>query len=297
MISFLLHNAVFFVPTLDSVFIYFIFLLLLFIILFSLGFVFVLKKQKCNRLVLQGYSMRIAELNKAVKALILSASTEVFLFDEQKKQLYKFDGAEFQLSDTSLHDIESQIHPDDSDQYCKDYSDIINNVKESGVSYIRLYNNDSNQFDQFEYIINPIERDSEGIVTKYIFTRKNISKENTEKAKQTMQSVTMHLALRCGNLLNWQYNIEERVSKFLDGNYNEYTLTDEELLVCIDTPYRDTYKLFLQRLITNQLSEQSETLPIRMPGDDEYKKYTITAMAYFDSVDPVAISGVWKIED
>lgn len=297
MISFLLYNVYLFVPSLDPVFIYFATILCLLIILIGLGFALLLKRQKRDKLTLQSYLVRIAELNKAVNSLIRTSNKDVFIYDEQAGILYKYDGVDFIRDDITLHGLEKNMHPDDLEQYCKDYSDIINNVKETTVSFIRIYNPDLNKFEQFEYVVCPIERAANGKVIKYIYSRRNISEENCEKAKQTTQSINMHLALRSGGLLNWQFNIDERTSKFLDGNYKEYVLTDEVLLACIDISYRDTYKLFLQQLITNQLSEQSEMLLVKMPNDAEYKKYTITAMAYFDAIDPVIISGVWKKQD
>ncbi len=297
MISALLYNTVFLMPIGQPVLIYFIISICLLAILIVLCFTLLLKRRKSDKLTIRTYSTRISELGKSINTLIRNANTDIFLFDEQNKILYKYDGVNFVRDDVTQRGLERQIHPDDLDQYCKDYSDIINHVIDTVVSNLRIYNQEINKFEQFEHIVNPIEYSDDGKVTKYIYSRRNVTAENMKKAEQTMKDVNMHLALRFGELLSWQYNPDERISRFLDGNYNEYTLTDEELLDCLDLYSRDTYKLYLQKLITNQLCEQTIEFVIKLPSDLEYKKYKVIAMSYFDAMEPTTISGVWKASD
>ena len=264
------------------------------IVLIIIEFIYFIRQKKHDKQKLKENALRISDFNKSLDALIVNTTMEVYLFDKEDKKLYKYDGADFVRDNSSLNDIETQVHPDDLEQYCNDYSDIINGVKDTVVSRLRIYNEKTNSFELFEHIVKPVKRTNQGKVTNYLYTRKNISQENLKARQQTMVNINMHLALRYGGIISWHYDVENQSHKFFDGDFKEHILSEDELIACIEPLHRDNYKLFIKRLISNQLSEQAEVLSVKLPINKDYKEYTIAAMAYFDTIEPVTILGVWK---
>ena len=105
---------------------------------------------------------RITELNKSITSLIRDSNIDVYMFDETKKELYKFVDGDYKPAGFELDQIEDRIHPDDANQYLKDYSDIIYGRKDSVVSMIRIYNPVSKRFEEYEHVISPLKYDSDG---------------------------------------------------------------------------------------------------------------------------------------
>ena len=229
---------------------------------------------------------------------IRDSDIDVYMFDEIGKELYKFADGDYQSAGFELEDIESKIHPDDMEQYCKDYSDMINNVKETVVSRVRIYNNELKKFEEFEHIVNPIKRNAQGIVTKYLYTKHNRTAFKEDLLKQNELKVTMHLALKAGQMMRWSYDVDTKISKMTDKDDTVFAMCEEEFIHLISPQYQTKYLDFINELTTNQLRELSIELEFKRRKNAKYNLYQLTAICYYDTDTPLTIYGIWqKITD
>ena len=201
------------------------------------------------------------------------------MFDETTNSLYKFEDGDYKPADIELKEIEERIHPDDFEPYYKNYSDVINGVRDTVVSTIRIYNPILKDFEVFEHIINPIKRDKNGIVTKYMYTKRNVSKANKAEIKQQELSINAHLALRLGGMLRWNYDADSKLSGIINENNAKTTFTEGDLQSLFMPEDRDKFILYIYELTTELFSEKTINLNVKLPEHEYFVNYNITAIA------------------
>ena len=218
---------------------------------------------------------RITELNKSVASLIRDSNIDVYMYDEIKKELYKFVDGDYKSAGFELDEIEDRIHPDDADQYLKDYSDVIYGRKDSVVSVIRIYNPSSKRFEEFEHIISPLKFDNDGKVIKYVYTKRNTTLQKEKDIERNKTMVNMHLALRGGDLMSWSYDTENKINKLILENNVEMEFHGDEFLQLLMPEEQDKFNLFISDLINHHPSEQQLCINLKLPNCESYIPFRI----------------------
>lgn len=244
-----------------------------------------------------GLENRINDLNKSITALIRDSGIDVYMYDENEKELYKFIDGDYKPAGFELEDIEKKIHPDDLDHYNKEYSDVINNVRDTVISTLRIYNSETKTFDTFEHIISPIKRNAQGIVTRYLYTKRNITQCKEDDLKQKSAMLDLHLALKSGNMMKWKYNINSRTNILTDANEQEILFTEADYFSLFKPEDYDVFMEFIQNMTENHTSEFTVNFNIKLPETDEFTNFTATGVSWVEEDNEIYILGVWKNMD
>ncbi len=269
-------------------------ILLVALVAFSLHF-FVLRS-KIRRAVekVKRTDDRNLELGKSLSTLFKDADFDVYLQDDENKKLYVLDDGEYKLIEESTQYFEDLIHPDDLALHKKNYAEIISGSKDTVVSSFRMFNPELQKYEYFEHVISPIQHNEKGVVTKFIFTKRNCTEVNETIANQSELINNLHLALRSGKLLRWSYDIKEMVSKIVDENDIEYEFIGKDNINQVAPEDRERFTNYLYDLAKDKDAEKSIEARIKHPDGSHYVSYEVTAMAYFEDEVPTAIYGVWK---
>lgn len=250
------------------------------------------KLKKANRKIKEN-DIRIYELNNSVNALIKNSDIGVFMHDEEIKQLYVFDNGCYKPASFDLQSMEERIHPDDIDEYCRCYSDMFNGVKDSFVINIRIYNNKLKKFEEFEHVVNPINRDIHGKIQKYLYVSKNKSRQINEYIRQSELMINQNLMMHLNKLLRWSYDITNRINKLIDDNGSVFIYCQEEFIDYIAPDDKERFVGFISNLTQGYLKEAVVVIKVKLNNRSNYSRYKIIAQPFCIDQKPYAIYGIW----
>ncbi len=170
------------------------------------------------------------ELIHSVNLLIQNGSTEILMFDENTRQLSILRNGTFTPTTINLSEVEKMIHPEDVEQYKKDYQAVINGDVEMVVSRLRIFNKEADKYFYYEHVIIPAEKDENGRVNRFYYSRRDETQrmEELRYKEETINSFTM--AMKSTGLIRWNYDPKKEVVRLIYSDLSEAEFTKDEAL-------------------------------------------------------------------
>ena len=134
----------------------------------------------------------------------------------------------------------------------------------------------------YEYLIYPTVIDEVNQkVVKYIYLRKNVTRQNENLLTQQDTIKSLNLALASANLLRWQYDIEDETFTIIDSNFKELKLSKQSFRKCI---LPSNYEIFINHLqeVSHSDNDHGVTIRIRFPEQFIYKPYEMHSLVRRD---------------
>ena len=236
---------------------------------------------------------RIIELNRSISALLKDSDIDVYMFDEINRRLYIFRDGDYRPAGLDIAQMSLTIHPDDRDDFVRDYKEILSGTTDKVISRLRMFNPELGKYEYFEHIVTPVKKNASGIVVKFIFTKRNCTAQSEDLVNKNEIIHNMRLAIKAGRLLRWTYDIRKHSGRIIDDNNTEYVYSGNNNLNFILPRERYDFTRFINRLITKRSDESSIELNIRL-DEGEYVLYELTAMVDYDNDEPKALYGILK---
>ncbi len=235
----------------------------------------------------------IHTLNRSVVISLNSTNTKIFMREVLTDQLYVFVDGNYEPTDLSSNIIEKDIHPDDLRQYCLDYSDFINGVVDNVVSKMRIYDHLKQSYGYYEFVVTAVEKDSNGKVIKYIFTRRDETAEKELIAKQREDINSLKLAIRSGKLLRWYFNPQTKESRLIDENNIEIVFYPNLPGNQLNEENRTSLIEYVNKIINGEF-DSNEVVVIQANKDGSEVIYEISGSIEYDAEQRPMFYGIWK---
>ncbi len=237
---------------------------------------------------------KIYELNQSLNLLARSSHLEIFMFDIHEQMLYYLEKGEFTKKPLREDQLLEDIHPEDIKKYQNDYLRFLENDIDIMTASLRVYNKKQKKYNYYEYVLKPLKKDFTGKTYRFIFSRKNETR-NQEKIKKQKDIIkSLNLALRSASLIRWQYNIKKNTLKFINSNYIVTEMSESDFYenICLE----DRNK-FSEYLIKASMYNEVENIIIRikMFNSEEYKPFEISSLIKYDNeFNPIEVYGIMK---
>ena len=195
----------------------------------------------------------IDELMKSVAILNQRSNIDIYLCEyTDNKKFYVLSEGKFVLSDIDLEKAFENTHPEDYVKAKKDFGKMLSGTISEVKSAVRILYPDLNKYRHFEYIAYPLKKDSNGRITRFIYSRRDITDQKEHEQKQNEDITKLNLAIKSGNFLRWEYKLQEKVHIIIDSNGNEILYTINEL----DSAIANDDKLKVSEYFLNLISEK-----------------------------------------
>ncbi len=219
----------------------------------------------------------IQYLIKTIKLLAKDSYIDIFMFDEYERIIYVFENDRFIKTDLNFSELERNMHPDDKQRYYEDYADITNCRKDTVLSLTRIYDQKEKKYKHYEFVIVPVRKDAEGKVSRYIYSRKDVTKSRELLDIRERNIKSFNLALKSAKLIRWQYDYEHRKLKFINSDYKEYEVRFEEIneIIC-----EEDLEKFLGYIRCIEEFKEPESIIIKLKIKGQEIAYEINSLLY-----------------
>ncbi|MGL5682193.1 MAG: ATP-binding protein [Marinifilaceae bacterium] len=241
---------------------------------------------------LQYARIQMLELQDCIDMLIKESYLNIFMYDSEKDKVYELKNGEFRKTDINFQHSIKLVHPEDREKYLHKYRNQVSISKEKTTINIRVFENELQRYCDYEYIFNPLQWDENGNVIRYIYSRRNETKQRETLRKQKEIIDNLNLSLHAANLLLWEYDMINNVGQINGASQLQFNLTDKEIFKHIHPD--DMH--YAERL--HEIAERENhpiIIRIKFKGTAIYQPYEVyTQIRYDENSTPIALYGILR---
>ena len=233
----------------DKDYSYYFFAILLFllaIIAFTLIIIFILGKvvKKAEERAFKALNKNY-ELVFAINLLLKNSDTDILMYDEITHQLYILINGEFTIAKEDFEDLKSRIHQDDFEQWKVDYFNIITAKVDFVTTKLRVFNQQTQSYDYFEYTVTHAEKNQDGKVARFYYSRRNITALMQDIRKKERVISSFNLAMSSANIIRWRLHIKDKTVKLNFSDGKELLFDTQYLLGVVDLSDKEIIKKYI----------------------------------------------------
>ncbi|MGL5272694.1 MAG: ATP-binding protein [Phocaeicola sp.] len=234
------------------------------------------------------------QLVDAMNLFIDDQTLEVFTEDRYTKKLYIYKDGQHFLHSQTFEEYAKLIHPEDVEILNVLKEELSDKKKNRTVAEVRYYDAVQQKYSYYEFIIVVLERNSEGRVKRYAFSRRNTSKEKVIVLQQKNLIDELNLSLQIGRLFRWNYNFALKTTTIIDYQGVVREIKSNFLYLIAPKDRRKLLRYFVNVLNNNE--EDSEiTVVVYNPEKQENRNCRFTAKLQKDEKgNPVQVYGILK---
>ena len=165
-----------------------------------------------------------------INLLLKNSNTEIMMYNVLTRLTYVLKEGTFVETDYDIYTSDTLIHPDDIEQYRIDLDNIITAKTDYIISSIRILAPTTNDYRHFEYIFIQAEKDYNGNVTSYYYSRRDVTSIMMELSSKERIIGSFNLAIRSTNLTLWRFDIKSNKITLNYNDGNEIVLTLNEII-------------------------------------------------------------------
>ncbi len=234
---------------------------------------------------------KISNLIKSISLLNKKLSITILMYDISEDIIYELKDGDFRRSDLTFSYFISRIQANDKVRFLKEYHSILNGLNKESILELQIYVPEDDRYHYYELTIHAQKIDQNGRVSRILCSKR----ENTEQKElinaQMEMIENLNLAISSGKLIRWQYDINQRLNKFVDHEQNEYYFSVKESFELLHPDDISTLAEYMRNLGDNK----NINITIRVKQKFGYIHFDIYAMMQYDeSGKAIGLHGVLK---
>ena len=224
---------------------------------------------------------RNEELIAVVNLLVQNNDTEIFMYDTFRNESFKLCEGRFEPFDMDILNVDARVHPDDKERYMRECKMAYEGQVTKTSAPIRFYDVSSDSYEYYQVSIIPGQRDENGHLYRYFFSRRNET-ANTQEIMQMEETIgSFNMAIRSTGLIRWKFDLSTSNIKVTFSDLRETTLSIQDIRERTLPADRELLIEYIRQ--SKKGSKVSDiTLQGILPGHDDYRVCHISSTTQFD---------------